>query len=113
MYLLRCSLGNIFVVTMGVIFSLINISVQGLSLFTPVSKNRHALNPYADLSLQTVVRTLYPGLPVVQQQLRTSPPYFVGFFFGIAESWLITRYDRRSIIMLPCLALAIIGFASQ
>jgi len=41
-----------FVLSMGLAFTLINISVQGLSLFTP-----------------TVVRTIYPGLTTVQTQV--------------------------------------------
>ncbi|KAG6996011.1 putative transporter [Fusarium oxysporum f. sp. conglutinans] len=52
-------------VTIGTstIFLFTNITVQGLAFFAP-----------------TIVRTIYPNHSVVQQQLRTVPPYIVGTF---------------------------------
>lgn len=85
---------NGFVLAMGVAFTCINISVQGLSLFTP-----------------TIIRTIYPGLPVVQQQLRTVPPYAVGFVIALCCSYAVNYYDRRAYVMIPLLMLAIVGFA--
>ncbi|PWN97948.1 MFS general substrate transporter [Tilletiopsis washingtonensis] len=45
----------------GLIFLLNNTTVQGIALFTP-----------------TVIRTLFPGRTVVQQQLLSVPPYICG-----------------------------------
>jgi len=88
------AMSNGFVLTMGVAFTAINISVQGLSLFTP-----------------TVIRTIYPGLTTVQQQLRTVPPYIVGFVVAIGTSYLVDHFDRRVYVMIPLVVVGIIGFA--
>ncbi|KAF4958410.1 hypothetical protein FSARC_11027 [Fusarium sarcochroum] len=71
-------------VTIGtsVIFLFCNITVQGLAFFAP-----------------TIVRTIYPNASVVQQQLRTVPPYIVGTFCTLSISWLSTRLDRRNIFV--------------
>ncbi|RBR15665.1 uncharacterized protein FIESC28_07306 [Fusarium coffeatum] len=71
-------------VTLGtaVIFLFTNITVQGLAFFAP-----------------TIVRTIYPDASVVQQQLRTVPPYIVGTFCTVAMSFLSTVIDRRNIFI--------------
>ncbi|KAI1028920.1 hypothetical protein LB503_002081 [Fusarium chuoi] len=71
-------------VTIGTstIFLFTNITVQGLAFFAP-----------------TIVRTIYPNHSVVQQQLRTVPPYIVGTFCTITISFLSTRIDKRNIFI--------------
>jgi MFS family permease len=71
-------------VTIGTsaIFLFTNITVQGLAFFAP-----------------TIVRTIYPDASVVQQQLRTVPPYIVGTFCTLAISFLSTVIDRRNIFI--------------
>ncbi|RGP62556.1 hypothetical protein FSPOR_9135 [Fusarium sporotrichioides] len=71
-------------VTLGtsIIFLFTNITVQGLAFFAP-----------------TIVRTIYPDASVVQQQLRTVPPYIVGTFCTLALSFLSTILDRRNIFI--------------
>ncbi|KAF5019117.1 hypothetical protein F66182_8886 [Fusarium sp. NRRL 66182] len=71
-------------VTIGtsVIFLFTNITVQGLAFFAP-----------------TIVRTIYPDASVVQQQLRTVPPYIVGTLCTLSISWLSTRTDKRNIFI--------------
>jgi hypothetical protein len=64
------------------LFLLTNITVQGLAFFAP-----------------TIVRTIYPKQTVVQQQLRTVPPYLVGTFFTVLINWLSTRFDRRNLFI--------------
>jgi hypothetical protein len=56
--------------------------VQGLAFFAP-----------------TIVRTIYPDKSVVQQQLRTVPPYLVGTFFTVLINWLSWRFDRRNLFI--------------
>ncbi|EXA36414.1 hypothetical protein FOVG_12320 [Fusarium oxysporum f. sp. pisi HDV247] len=71
-------------VTIGTstIFLFTNITVQGLAFFAP-----------------TIVRTIYPNHSVVQQQLRTVPPYIVGTFCTVTISFLSTRIDKRNIFI--------------
>ncbi|KAF5722316.1 tartrate transporter [Fusarium mundagurra] len=47
----------------------------------------------------TIVRTIYPNHSVVQQQLRTVPPYIVGTFCTVAINFLSTRIDKRNIFI--------------
>ncbi|RBR04157.1 hypothetical protein FVER53590_13882 [Fusarium verticillioides] len=71
-------------VTIGTstIFLFTNITVQGLAFFAP-----------------TIVRTIYPNHSVVQQQLRTVPPYIVGTFCTVTISFISTRIDKRNIFI--------------
>jgi MFS family permease len=55
--------------TIGMIFLLNNITVQGLAFFTP-----------------TIVRTIFPNKSTVHQQLFTVPPYVVGAVFTLVVS---------------------------
>lgn len=85
------------------IFLWTNVTVQGLAFFAP-----------------TIVRTIYPDASVVQQQLRTVPPYLVGTFvspslppygstqhplttgdlqFTVLINYLAWRFDRRNIFI--------------
>ncbi|ORY76008.1 major facilitator superfamily domain-containing protein [Leucosporidium creatinivorum] len=70
-----------------------NVSVQGVSLFLP-----------------TIIRALYPGLPTVQIQLRTVPPYVVAFAWTLALAWLSSRIDRRGLVLLATSPFAIAGY---
>ncbi|KAK4045895.1 hypothetical protein OIV83_006544, partial [Microbotryomycetes sp. JL201] len=51
-----------------------NMVVQGLSFFLP-----------------SIISTMYPGLSLVERQLRTTPPFFVGAFFTVALPYLAGR----------------------
>lgn len=88
-------LGILNPVTLGTsfIFLLDNITVQGLAFFAP-----------------TIVKTIYPRQPVVQQQLRTVPPYVVGAFATLFLPFLSTRFDRRSIFFIISAPLMMLGY---
>ncbi|GAA5942570.1 uncharacterized protein JCM15063_000038 [Sporobolomyces koalae] len=72
-----------------------NVSVQGVSLFLP-----------------TIIRALYPGLPTVQVQLRTVPPYVVAFFWSLGLAYLSNRIDRRGFVMLCSSPFALAGYVT-
>lgn len=84
---------NPVVLATSFIFLLDNITVQGLAFFAP-----------------TIVRTIYPRHTVVQQQLRTVPPYIVGAFFTVLFPFLSWRYDRRTIFMIAGAPLMMVGY---
>jgi sugar phosphate permease len=84
---------NPVVLGTSLIFLLNNITVQGLAFFAP-----------------TIVRTIYPRNTVVQQQLRTVPPYVVGAFFTLLFPFLSWRFDRRMIFMITGAPLIMIGY---
>lgn len=84
---------NPVVLATSFIFLLDNITVQGLAFFAP-----------------TIVRTIYPGTTVVQQQLRTVPPYIVGAFFTVLFPFLSWRFDRRTIFMIAGAPLMMMGY---
>ncbi|KAL0566901.1 hypothetical protein V5O48_015095 [Marasmius crinis-equi] len=84
---------NPVTLTVGVIFLLHLVTVNGLVSFLP-----------------TIIQTIYPNKTVVEQQLQTVPPYIVGAlstllipFFG---SWL----DRRLHLIIMCSPLIVIGY---
>lgn len=62
---------NPVTLTTALLFSLGNITSQGLAFFTP-----------------TIVSALYPQQSVISQQLRTVPPYIVGAFFTLVLPYL-------------------------
>lgn len=82
-------------VTLGtaVIFMFDSVTVQGLGFFTP-----------------TIIRTIYPGRTVVQQQLLTVPPYIVGSFFTVVVPLLSWKLDRRLILIILSTPLVIVGY---
>lgn len=84
---------NPVVLATSFIFLLDNITVQGLAFFAP-----------------TIVRTIYPGTTVVQQQLRTVPPYIVGAFFTVLFPFLSWRFDRRTIFMIVGAPMMMVGY---
>jgi MFS family permease len=75
------------------IFLLNNITVQGLAFFAP-----------------TIVATIYPGKPVIFQQLRTVPPYIVGAVFTVLIPFISWRINRRIIFFVLCPPLTITGY---
>lgn len=75
------------------IYLLNNITVQGLAFFAP-----------------TIVATIYPGKPVVFQQLRTVPPYIVGAVFTVLIPFMSWRINRRVIFFVLCSPLTIVGY---
>ncbi|CAN9094100.1 unnamed protein product [Alternaria alternata] len=75
--LLRGVLNPVTIVT-AIIFMFDSVTVQGLGFFTP-----------------TIIRTIYPGRTVVQQQLLTVPPYIL---------------DRRLILIILSTPLVIVGY---
>ena len=84
---------NPVILATSFIFLLDNITVQGLAFFAP-----------------TIVRTIYPRHTVVQQQLRTVPPYIVGAFFTVLFPFLSWRYDRRTVFMIAGAPLMMVGY---
>lgn len=75
------------------VFLLDNITVQGLAFFLP-----------------TIVRTIYTQKTLVQQQLRTVPPYIVGAFFTLVFPWISSRIDKRQIFFIACAPLCMVGY---
>ncbi|USW58134.1 Putative major facilitator superfamily, MFS transporter superfamily [Septoria linicola] len=84
---------NPVVLATSFIFLLDNITVQGLAFFAP-----------------TIVRTIYPTQPVVQQQLRTVPPYIVGAVATLLIPFVSTRTDKRTIYFIVSAPLMMIGY---
>ncbi|KAH7353705.1 major facilitator superfamily transporter [Plectosphaerella cucumerina] len=84
---------NPVVISTSIIFLFCNVTVQGLGFFAP-----------------TIVRSIYPGRPVIQQQLFTVPPYIVGAFFTLLLPLLSWRLDRRQIFMILSAPMSIIGY---
>lgn len=85
---LRRGMLNPVVLHIAVMFLFNNIIVQGLAFFLP-----------------TIVRSIYPDYTVVQQQLRSVPPYVVGAFFTLAFPALSWYLDRRQVLIAlsaPC-----------
>ena len=82
-------------VTLGTafIFMLNNVTVQGLAFFLP-----------------TIVKTIYPKVSVVSQQLHTVPPYVVGAFFTVFFPFLSWRFDMRNIFFIASAPLMMIGY---
>ncbi|BGP16971.1 hypothetical protein JCM10213v2_004980 [Rhodosporidiobolus nylandii] len=78
----------------SLVFLLNNTVVQGVGFFLP-----------------TIIRTIYPGLTTVQQQLRTVPPYVVGIFTTLLTGYLSFKTKRRGLYMLLSSPLMVIGYA--
>lgn len=78
----------------SLILLLINITVQGISFFTP-----------------TVVRSIYPHNSVISQQLYSVPPFVVGAVFTLLFCGCAWRYDRRNVIMLIGAVITAVGYA--
>lgn len=77
----------------ALIFLLNNITVQGLAFFTP-----------------TIVASIYPRASVIQQQLRTVPPYAVGGFFTLMVPFLAWRLNRRVIFFIIAAPIVMVGY---
>lgn len=75
-------------------FLLVNITVQGVSLFLP-----------------TIISTIYPDETIIRQQLYTVPPYIVGAFFNIVVPLISSKTDRRQIFIMLCAPLVMVGYA--
>lgn len=84
---------NPVVLSTSFIFLLDNITVQGLAFFAP-----------------TIVRTIYPRQSVVQQQLRTVPPYVVGAVATLLIPYASTKTDKRTIYFIASAPLMMIGY---
>ncbi|GIZ49836.1 hypothetical protein CKM354_001285700 [Cercospora kikuchii] len=84
---------NPVVLATSFIFLLDNITVQGLAFFAP-----------------TIVRTIYPGKTVVQQQLRTVPPYIVGAVATLVIPYFSGKTDRRVVYFIGSAPLMMIGY---
>lgn len=85
---------NPVVLSTAFVFFLNNITVQGLSLFTP-----------------TIVNTIYPERTAIQKQLATVPPYVVGAFFELLFPLLSWRFDRRQVFLVLTAPLVMAGYA--
>ncbi|KAF9890473.1 hypothetical protein FE257_005878 [Aspergillus nanangensis] len=82
-------------ITLGTsfIFLLNNITVQGLAFFAP-----------------TIVRTIYPDVGVISQQLHTVPPYVVGAFFTVLFPLLSWVFDQRMVFFVVGAPLTMTGY---
>lgn len=70
-----------------------NITLQGLSFFTP-----------------TIVGTIYPTKTTIQKQLLTVPPFVLGAVFLVSLSLMSWRFDRRAIFIVATAPLTIVGY---
>ncbi|KAI0477454.1 MFS general substrate transporter [Xylariaceae sp. FL0804] len=75
------------------VFLLNNITVQGLTVFTP-----------------TIVESIFPNYSTTQLQLYTVPPYVVGALFEILVPALSWYFDRRMIFMIASAPLTMVGY---
>jgi hypothetical protein len=80
--------------TTAAIFLLNNITVAGLSFFLP-----------------TIIATIYPNLSIIDQQLRTVPPYLVGALFTLLIPYISWKTDRRTIFLALATPPMAAGFA--
>ncbi|KAJ2905307.1 putative mfs transporter protein [Zalerion maritima] len=80
--------------TVGAIFFLNNITVQGLAFFLP-----------------TIVATIFPDDTVQRKQLLAAPPNLVGGFFLLAVCWFAWKLDRRVIFTICSAPAVITGYA--
>ncbi|KJX94353.1 mfs transporter like protein [Zymoseptoria brevis] len=77
----------------AVIFLFDNITVQALAFFLP-----------------TIVRGIYPKQTVIQQQLKTVPPYVVGAFCTLAIPFASSKLNKRVPFFIMCAPLVMIGY---
>ncbi|KAF2972643.1 hypothetical protein GQX73_g915 [Xylaria multiplex] len=84
---------NPVVLSTAFVFLLNNITVQGLSFFTP-----------------TIVGTIYPMKSTIEKQLYTVPPYVVGAVFVLGLSLGSWRFDRRTIFIVATAPLTMLGY---
>ncbi|KAI0864382.1 MFS transporter [Xylaria cubensis] len=84
---------NPIVLSTAFIFLLNNITVQGLSFFTP-----------------TIVSTIYPDKTTIEKQLYTVPPYVLGAVFVVSLSLASWRFDRRAIFIVATAPLTMLGY---
>ncbi|PWN28286.1 putative pantothenate transporter [Jaminaea rosea] len=75
-------------------FMMNNIIVQGLAFFLP-----------------TIIRTLYPGRTIIQQQLLTVPPWIAGSISTLVVPYLSMKTRHRSGWIIMSALFAVIGFA--
>lgn len=75
------------------IYMLDNVTVQSLSFFAP-----------------TIVKGIYPDYSVVQQQIRTAPPYLVGAAMTLLVPFISFKTKRRVIYWIPLGSLIVIGY---
>ncbi|RMZ84310.1 hypothetical protein DV738_g503, partial [Chaetothyriales sp. CBS 135597] len=80
-------------ITTSFIFMLDNITVSGLAFFLP-----------------TIVKTIYPEKTVIEQQLRTVPPYVLGTGACLAVCYASWRLDRRNVFITWAAVPSIIGY---
>lgn len=91
---MRLGIFNPVVLPTAVLFLLDSITVHGVSFFLP-----------------TIVKTIFPHQTVANQQLLTVPPYVVGAISCAATSYVSWRVNRRSIFMIFCAPLTVVGYA--
>lgn len=86
------SLHNVNTILCTIVFTMVNISFQGLTLFLP-----------------TVVSNL-GRFTTVESQLRTVPPYLVSAFCAFFFSYISYRIKNRCIVIACSLLLLIVGY---
>ncbi|POY71126.1 hypothetical protein BMF94_5883 [Rhodotorula taiwanensis] len=84
---------NVNTMVVSLIFLFDNCVVQGVGFFLP-----------------TIIKSIYPGETVIQQQLRTVPTYVVGCASTLASGYFAWKTKRRGLYMLLSAPFMIIGF---
>ena len=81
-------------VSTAVVFLLNNIVALGIAFFLP-----------------TIIKTIYPGKTVVQQQLLSVPPYVVAAACLLTASYVSSRMDNRQLFLSLHGPLVMVGYA--
>ncbi|KWU44437.1 putative pantothenate transporter [Rhodotorula sp. JG-1b] len=84
---------NVTTIVVSLIFLFDNCVVQGVGFFLP-----------------TIIKSIYPGETVIQQQLRTVPTYVVGMATTLATGYLAWKTRRRGLYMLISAPFMVLGF---
>ncbi|KAH6681095.1 major facilitator superfamily domain-containing protein [Plectosphaerella plurivora] len=84
---------NPITLSTAVVFFFGNVVVLGISFFLP-----------------TIIRSIYPGVTVVQMQLRTVPPYILAAGCLLGASYLSRRLDTRQVFLALSGPLVVIGY---
>lgn len=91
------------------------LALQGL--FNPTSIACGVLMAISSLTAQsvgymlpTIIKLVFPGHTVTQQQLFSTPPYFVGTLFTVVLSYVTVKTQKRALITSAIALLAVIGY---
>ncbi|KAF1928813.1 MFS general substrate transporter [Didymella exigua CBS 183.55] len=91
---IRRGVFNVNVLIGAWIFTCNQITVQGLSIFTP-----------------TILRLNFPARSLVQIQLLSSAPPLVGMLFSLGVAYVTMKTRRHGVAIAACAGLCVVGYA--